>query len=238
MTLAIMQPYLFPYIGYFQLMNAADKFVFYDDVNFIKQGWINRNRILQNGQPFTFTVPVKNLSSFTKIKDTLVDENSYAIWQKKFVKTLSINYSKAPFFLTVLELVKRVLPENAVSVSELAKKSVMEVCQYLSINTEIVPAAEIYCNTDLNSQARVIDICKQENASRYINVAGGIALYNYPDFEKENIELNFIHSNSIEYKQFGAAFQPFLSIIDVLMFCPVPQVRSFLKDYQLIKNKV
>ncbi len=236
MTLAIMQPYLFPYIGYFQLIDAADKFVFYDDVNFIKQGWINRNRILQPEGPRYFTLPVKNISSFNKICDTQIDYRAYGLWRKKFFKTLSFSYSKAPHYHEVLDLVQNCLLEEAVSIGGVAKKSVEAVAKYLNISTEMVATSAQYGNSHLSAQQRVIDICKTEKATRYINVSGGISLYSQPDFLKEGIELNFIKTNAIIYNQFKEPFHPALSIIDMLMFCKKEQVQAFLNEYDFIKN--
>ena len=98
MKLAIMQPYLFPYIGYYQLINSVDKFIIYDDVNFIKQGWLNRNSILVNGKRNLFTVPLENQSSFTKINETLINQKFYPIWKKKFSRQLNKIITK-PHFL-------------------------------------------------------------------------------------------------------------------------------------------
>lgn len=236
MTLAIMQPYLFPYIGYFQLIHAADKFVFYDDVNFIKQGWINRNRILQQGNPVYFTLPVKNISSFNKICDTETDNRSYGLWRNKFLKTLQYNYSKAPFYQDTFALVESCLAPEAVPVSDFAKKSIRATAGYLGISTEIVDTSAVYGNANLSAQQRVIDICKKENASMYINVSGGTELYDASDFSAAGIELDFIKSKPVVYKQFDNAFCPGLSIIDIMMFCSKEETKNFLKEYILFKN--
>ncbi len=236
MTLAIMQPYLFPYIGYYQLIHAADKFVFYDDVNFIKQGWINRNRILQSGEPNYFTLPVKNSSSFNKICDTQIDEKSFGLWRKKFFKTLEFNYSKAPHYKDVIELIQNCISAEANLIKDVARKSVVDIAAYLNIKTEIVESSSVYVNSNFSAQQRVIDICKTEKATTYINVSGGISLYSFDDFLKESIQLNFIKTNTITYYQFDETFHSSLSIIDVLMFCSKEQIQSFLEEYSIIKK--
>jgi WbqC-like protein family len=236
MTLAIMQPYLFPYIGYFQLIHAADKFVFYDDVNFIKQGWINRNRILQSGKAVFFTLPVKSISSYTKICDIQIDDKSFKIWKNKFLKTLNYNYSKAPYFKMAFKIIESVLAIDSLMMNDFAKKSVTIISDYIGISTIIVESSSIYKNQILSSQERVIDICKKENAINYINVSGGAALYNTSDFENEGIKLSFIKSKTPEYRQFSDVFQPALSIIDVLMFCSKEQILSMMDDYTVLKN--
>ena len=84
MKLAIMQPYIFPYLGYFQLLNSVDHFVFYDDVNFIKGGWVNRNQLLINNQNKFFTVPLKKIISFTPINEVEIHKKLYPNWRSKF----------------------------------------------------------------------------------------------------------------------------------------------------------
>ena len=179
MKIAIMQPYVFPYVGYFQLINAVDIFVFYDDVNFIKQGWINRNNILVNGQPFLFTIPLKKPSSFVKINEVMINEKMRGQWQKKFLLTLQQNYKKAPFFEEGFSIVENIFASSIdeISISKLAIKSVLEVCNYLDIDTKIISSSTIYENKDLSGKERVIDICKKENSLHYINPIGGQELY-------------------------------------------------------------
>jgi WbqC-like protein family len=236
MTIAIMQPYLFPYIGYFQLIHTADKFVFYDDVNFIKQGWVNRNRILQASQPIFFTLPVKKISSYTKICDTKIDVKSFPLWKSKFLKTLQYNYSKAPYFKIAFDVIESVLAIDSLTINDFAKKSVVGILDYIGIITSIIPSSSIYNNQILSAQERVMDICKKENAIHYINVSGGVALYNTSDFENNGIKLSFIKSKVPVYKQFTDTFHSGLSIIDVLMFCSKEQILSMMDDYTLFKN--
>jgi hypothetical protein len=236
MKIAIMQPYVFPYLGYFQLINTVDVFVFYDDVNYIKQGWINRNNILVNGQPLLFTIPLKKQSSFIKINEVMVNENICKKWQNKFLRTLKQSYSKAPFFEEVFPIVENVFTwsDEEIQISKLAINSVVEVCNYLDINTKIIPSSTIYENHNLSGQERVIDICNQEKGSHYINPIGGQKLYEQSFFKENNLDLNFIQSSKIEYKQFGEGFTPWLSIIDVIMFNSAEDVKNQLKEFRLL----
>jgi WbqC-like protein family len=236
MIIAIMQPYLFPYIGYYQLIHAADKFVFYDDVNFIKQGWLNRNRILQTDLPVFFTLPIKNVSSYSKICDTQIDDKSFPLWKSKFLKTLQYNYSKAPYYKMAFGLIESVLANDSLMFNDFAKKSVVTILDYIGINTSIIKSSSIYNNQILSAQERVMDICKKENAEHYINVSGGVALYNAADFENEGIKLSFIKSKVPVYKQFNDTFHSGLSIIDVLMFCSREQIVNMMDNYTLFKN--
>jgi hypothetical protein len=220
MTIAIMQPYIFPYIGYFQLINAVDKFVIYDDVNFINKGWINRNNILVSGQAHLFTIP---------LKDAVNDP-----WKKKFLKTLQQSYMKAPNYQKVFLLIEEIVNFEARTIAELTLHALQKICRYMNITTEIVPSSSVYNNTELKAQDRILDICKQEKAVHYINPIGGMELYDKNKFEKEGIKLNFIKSTASPYPQFKNAFVPWLSIIDILMFNDTESVDKLLKEFELI----
>jgi WbqC-like protein family len=230
--LAIMQPYLFPYIGYFQLINAVDKFVAYDDVTFIKQGWINRNNILVNGHPFLFTVPVKNISSYSLILET--EAVNKIDWKTKLLKTIEYSYKKAPYYQGVFQIIDSTFASDNQYISKIAMNSIKAVVGYLELNTELQDSSTCYTNNKLNSQERVLDICQQELASQYINPIGGRELYSKHIFKARGIDLNFIKSNPIRYKQIKDEFIPNLSIIDVLMFNSPQEVKAMLRQYELI----
>jgi hypothetical protein len=224
-----MQPYLFPYLGYFQLMRAVDRFVVYDDVAFIKQGWINRNRILINGQPSYFTIPIKHASSFAPIHDTLIDDQGqHARWIEKTLKTIDNAYRRAPQFGLVFPLVEGVLMKPTNRVVELAVASLRAVADLLEIPAEWVESSARYGNAHLKGEERVLAICRAEQATDYINAAGGRELYGYDRFEAEGVRLHFLQPRQVEYRQFNHPFVPWLSIVDVLMFNPVETVRTFL----------
>jgi hypothetical protein len=229
-----MQPYLFPYLGYFQLMYAVDRFVVYDDVAFIKQGWINRNRILINGQPGYFNVPVKHASSFTSIRDTFIDDHPQSgRWAAKILKTLENAYRRAPEFARVFPHLEAVFLSGTDRIADLAVASLKTVAQLLDIRTDWVDSSTRYGNAHLKGEDRVLAICKAEDATEYINAAGGRELYSRARFEAAGVRLRFIQPASIEYTQFGPPFVPSLSIIDVLMFNPRERVRGFLETYDL-----
>lgn len=236
MKLAIMQPYFFPYIGYFQLINAVDKFVVYDDVNFIKQGWINRNNILVQGKPYLFTLPLINQSSFSKINEIFINNILYDSWKKKTLRTLEQSYKKAPFFKEIYGLVDNVLniDPKETDISTIARKSFVETSKYLDINTEFVFTSAVYENEELSGKERVIDICKKENAMHYINPIGGKELYDLDFFKENGFELSFIKTLPIEYNQFKNEFAPWLSIIDVLMFNSIEETKLLLNKYELV----
>lgn len=229
-----MQPYFMPYIGYFQLINAVDKFIFYDDVTFIKQGWINRNQILINNQAKMFCIPLSNASSHVLIKDVLISESAYQKWKKSFLNSIFFSYKKAKNYSKINNLIEKILEKKPEKISELAIKSVIEVAQYLNLKTEFEICSDVYSNTYLSGQNRVLDICRREKATTYINPFGGMELYSQSIFYEKNIELFFIKANKSIYPQFSEEFVPFLSIIDVLMFNDIHDIHEQLDNFTLL----
>lgn len=234
MTLGIMQPYVFPYLGYFQLIEAVDKFVFYDDVNFIKGGWINRNKILISGHGKWFTIPLKSMSPNNLICQTEINKSQYPNFKKKFFKTLEQNYSKAPFFCSIYPIIEEVFNQDHETISSLAEKSIKAISEFLNISVAYDRSSVTYSKSrGIERTDRVINICLQNNAGKYINVSGGVDLYKKNDFEKNGIELSFLQGWLPEYQQYNDDFIGGLSIIDVLMFNDKAEVRSMLSQYTL-----
>ena len=237
MKLAIMQPYLFPYIGYFQLINVVDVFVLYDDVNFRKQSWINRNKILLNGKEHTFTIPCRGVSSNKLINEIELDKTKdFAL---NFFKLIQHGYEKkAPFYEETLAVLKKVFnTSEQYSIADLNYSSIVHICEYLDIQTEIKIASEAVPQTrKLKGVNRIYSICKAYNALTYLNAQGGTELYNKSDFSKEGLKLHFLipKTNALEYKQLNtAAFTPWLSIIDVLMNNSKSQCQKMLNSFIL-----
>jgi hypothetical protein len=218
MKIGIMQPYIFPYIGYFQLVNTCDVFVFYDDVHYIKNGWIDRNRILSNNTATYFKVPLSKASSFTNICDTQIHKDEYDKWLLKFIKTLQNCYGKAPHYANTIDIVLKILTTKHETISQLAIHSVTELSKQLHLNTIFKTSSNTYNNKHLSRDDRLIDICHQEGGSHYINMEGGRHLYSESYFQKNNMTLNFLQPELREYKQNKNTFISGLSIIDVLMF--------------------
>ena len=230
MKLAVMQPYLFPYIGYFQLIKAVDKFIFYDDVNFIKNGWINRNRILINGQASYITLPVKEVSSFK-----LINEISFVDNRNRILKSIFLSYNKAPYFKEVFELIGKCLQIDKDKVSTVAINSVKLVSNYLNLTTAFEVSSVNYTNTKgMEREQRLIEICKRNHATTYINAIGGMDLYNKSFFNENNINIAFIKTKETSYKQYRNDFVPWLSIIDTLMFNSVEDIQKMLDNYELV----
>jgi hypothetical protein len=233
MKLAIMQPYLFPYLGYFHLVHASDSFVFYDDVNYIKNGWINRNRLLLAGAARYFTVPLSGASPFASIRDTRVQTDDLR-WRRKLFDTFRMAYAGAPGRAGAMELVEKVLSTPTDSIADMARNSVTSVLEYLGLSRRIVESSCIYGNAQLRGTARVVDICRREHATQYINLTGGRELYEEEDFRAAGIELGFVESRFAPYSQPAEPFVPGLSILDLLMRCPRDEVLEMVADYRVV----
>jgi hypothetical protein len=231
--LAIMQPYLFPHIGYYQLMHAVDRFVVADDVQFIKQGWINRNRLLINGSAAYFTVPLKRHAAAALIKDVDIEDDPGRRWRTTLLKTIANFYRRTPSFEAVYPMVERVIGGPFTTIADMARASLREVCDYLGVAVSIVDSSAAYGNAHLKGQDRVIDTCRKAGATDYVNAIGGRALYSHDAFLAHGIRLHFICSDAIEYPQFKTPFVPSLSVIDVLMFNTPAEARDLLTRYQL-----
>ncbi len=233
MKLAVMQPYLFPYLGYFQLIQSTDQFVILDDVQFIKGGWINRNRILIGGRDHLFTFSLKK-TSFS----LLINEREFSVGyireKKKFMDTLKLHYAKAPYFEPTYAVVEQILDCEERNVAKFIANSVKVLCQNMGLKTKFLLSSEIDKDPSLKASDRILDICSRLKADHYINAIKGTALYNKEDFVKEGIALNFIKINALTYPQFNNTFVPNLSIIDVLMFNSKEAIKNLLKQYELI----
>ena len=230
--IAVMQPYFFPYIGYFQLINSVDKFVILDDVNYIKKGWINRNYILVNSKPCLFTIPLVKPSQNKLINETEIAFESN--WKKKFLKTIETGYAKAPFFQEVFDMLAVLMDSREKNLSKFILLSQKKVIKYLGLKTQIIESSVTYSNSHLKGEQRITDICRKENSSVYINLPGGTDLYSKNNFNNEGIDLYFIKSDRIEYRQFKNEFAPSLSMIDVMMFNSKESINQFLNSYELV----
>ncbi|HLK97349.1 MAG TPA: WbqC family protein, partial [Hymenobacter sp.] len=219
-------------IGYMQSMSAVDTFVLYDDVAFINRGWINRNKLLINGQEHLFTVPLKEASQNKRINEVKLADDPK--WRSKLLKTIEQGYRKAPYYGTVMPITEKIINFTTDSVADLVHNSLVEVNQYLGLTTRLVASSSVYGNVQLKAQERILDICRQEGATRYINPIGGTELYDKPTFSQAGIELNFIKAKRVDYPQFTNDFIPWLSVLDALMFCDVPAVQAMLGAYELV----
>lgn len=226
-TCAVMQPYLFPYIGYYQLVNSSDVFVVYDDVTFIKQSFINRNSILANGESKRFSLPVMGASS-----NVLIQNLDYAPGGK-LLKTIQQSYSKAPYYQDVIDLVANVFNSENRNVAKLNELSIRMVFDYLGIKKQIVFASELDYDRAANRADRLIALTKMQGCEHYINSPGGKELYQKEYFDKQGIKLSFIESKITPYTQLSKEFVPYLSMIDILMNCSKEEIIKMLSNYEL-----
>jgi hypothetical protein len=232
MKLAIMQPYFFPYIGYWQLINCADKFILYDNIKYTKKGWINRNRLLQNGVAVDFTLPLKKDSDFLHIKERNIASDFNHL---KLLNKINVLYKKSPYFEEVFSLCGQLIGYKESNLFNYLYNSISKICSFLGISTEIIISSDIHIDHTLKSQDKVIAICKKNNADKYINAIGGQILYSKEIFLNENIALKFIKSKYIDYKQFNHDFVPWLSILDVMMFNSKEEISKMLEQYELVE---
>ena len=185
-----------------------------------------------SGQPHLFTIPLKDASQNKLINE--VELMTTDPWKKKFLKTVQQSYQKAPNYIAVFALIEEIISSDTNSIHELTVHALKQVSIYMGINTEIAYSSTVYKNTHLKGPDRILDICKQENASHYINPVGGMELYEKSKFANEGIRLNFLKSVASPYSQFKNAFVPWLSIIDILMFNDSENINKLLKEYELI----
>lgn len=234
MKLGIMQPYFLPYIGYWQLLNAVDKYVIYDDVDFIKGGWINRNRILLNGEPHFLNVPMVGASSNKLINEVGVQNNNKI--KKKHLKLIDAAYHKAPQYDNIKPLIESIILQEQDNLAEYLVYSIKKICEYLEIDTELIISSSLNKDTTLKGKDKVISICKLLGADEYYNAIGGKELYSVNEFADQSINLKFLETDKIKYKQFdNIKFVSNLSILDVLMFNETKEVQNYLKKYKMEK---
>ena len=229
MRLGIMQPYFFPYLGYWQLLANVDKYVVYDDVTYIKGGWINRNNFLINGQKNLLTMQLEKASSYTLIKDIAIKDDFV-----KFLKTIEMGYKKAPFFEDIFRLLKDICQCPDKKLGQFLFNSHIKICEYLGIDTELILSSSFEKHAELKGKDKVISICKQLGADEYINAIGGQELYDKKELAENGIRLNFLQANLREYSQLKNEFVAGLSIIDIMMFNSKEEIKEMLNDFKLV----
>jgi len=222
------QPYLFPYIGYWQLMNLSDTYVISDSMQYIKKGYVNRNYILLNGERHRFSLEVMGVNGTSLINEVKVGNNA-----RKIVSTIKLNYKKAPHFNEVFPMIEALLQNEEKNLARYLGHSIQEIAKYLGMNTKFVYLSDLQGETTLKAQDRTIDICKRANAEKYVNAIGGQSLYDKESFKREGMELSFLEVADVEYKQFHNDFVPHLSIIDVLMFNSKDEANKLLSQFVL-----
>jgi len=217
MRLAIMQPYFLPYIGYFQLMAAADRFVFLDDVNYINRGWINRNRLPTPQGPAWFTLPLVGASQNRLICE--LDIKADDGWKRSFERTISMTYSKAPYYSEVFPLFEKLLSAASGNLAQFLSRNLQELAAWLGLTTQFVPSSSIYPKEERKGQQRILDICLREGVGIYVNPPGGRELYDDSVFSAAGVQLQFLR-NELQNLQLVSSGEdgPVLSILDLMMY--------------------
>jgi len=226
-----MQPYFLPYIGYFALINAVDKFVFLDDVQYIRRGWVNRNRIKILDKWHYITLPIKKAPLSACINEVYVVDDEKCI--NKIKKTIELSYKKCPHHNEIKDLLfDLIVPGQNVSKLNIALTN--RICNYLKINTKTYVSSELKKDTSLRREQRILNICQALNCDHYINPIGGVELYSKEEFSDSGVKLNFLQMNEIVYFQGKHSFIPNLSIIDVLMWNSPDVIKRMLQNYRWV----
>jgi hypothetical protein len=234
MIVSIMQPYFFPYIGYFQLIAHSDTFVLFDDVQYIKRGWVNRNRILSYGKPAWMTLPVLYGPHYLPIcaRSYQLD----AICVRRCIRQIEVAYQRAPHFDAVFPLVRELIQYPDHNVATFNVNLLRRLSEYLGIAPRFLLASELDKDQRLAGQELVVDICRRLGATHYVNPIGGTQLYQSSRFARDGIELGFLRSTAEAYPQFGYEPVNSLSIIDVLMFNSPDRIQELMHHYCIDKN--
>ena len=235
MIVAIMQPYIFPYMGYFNLLHACDMFVSLDDVQHIRRGWINRNRLQQGGKDVAFTVPLAKSPRESAITAQRLAEDEYPRFLRRFEKTLASAYNSAPFFRPVRELVLEVLHQPETNMARLAERSLAAVLAYVGLERPFVAASALPDDArgeGIKGAERLIALASHLGATGYVNLPGGKSLYSPTIFAEAGLRLHFIEPALPEYVR-PAPFIPGLSVIDALMYVPPEHMLQMFGGYRL-----
>jgi hypothetical protein len=232
MIASIMQPYLLPYIGYFQLVACSDMFVAHDDVQYIKGGWINRNRILLNGRPDWITLPVAAAAHSLSIRERRYEQPEHHV--PRMLRRVEAAYRAAPFFDVAFPFLQDALSLDESNVAAFNLSVLKCLTARVGIRTPIVVSSSLGVGKELRGQDRVIAICRRVGATRYVNPLGGTSLYDTRCFADAGIALNFLKSTVSPYQQFRQTPVPFLSIVDVLMFNDETAISRMLTEFELL----
>lgn len=232
MKVAIIQPYFFPYLGYYQIINAVDTFVIYDDVNYIKKGWINRNRILlNNNQDKLITLSLNKASQNKLINEIDILDNKQSL-----LSLIQSTYHKAAYRNEIVGFLQDCFSNEEINLSQFLADALKKTCSLLSMDTDIVLSSQLPNDKNLKGEEKIIDICEALGASQYMNPIGGQSLYSEERFAQHNLDLKFHNFIPVEYEQHqkGAVFFSHLSIIDALMFSGIEGVKRQLTSYELL----
>lgn len=234
--IAIMQPYFFPYLGYFSLIKNTDKFILLDTVQFIRHGWIERNRILKQNEGWLyFKVPLIKHSRGTLINDIQIDNNLK--WKQKILSQIQLYKRVAPHYFKVHEILTEIFENEFNDIVTLNESILKAICNYLELDATILIFSKsgILIDTPKAPDEWALNICKAiGNVTEYWNPPGGKSFFDKSKYKKANINLKFQEINLSPYNQNRKNFESGLSIIDVMMFNNPEKINKMLDHYELI----
>ncbi len=228
-----MQPYFLPYLGYFQLINACDSFVVYDNIQFTKKGWIHRNRMLLNGKDMMFTLPLKSDSDYLNVDQRFLGEN-YEKEKNKILGQVRSAYAKAPNFKTAYPIIEDIFNDAERNLFAFIFNALRKINNYLNISTPLIVSSTINIDHGLKGKYKVMEIIKKLGADTYINPIGGMELYDKQEFATNGLALEFHKMKPVVYPQFSNEFIPYLSILDVMMFNDKTAITAYLNEFDLL----
>jgi len=236
MKIGIMQPYFMPYIGYISLLKHTDNFVLFDTVQFIRHGWIERNRIIKpNGGWQYIQVPLVKFSRETLIKDVQI--NNSTDWHNKILAQLQHYKNIAPHYFKTVKFLQSIFEIDYADIVTLNKKALEAICEYLGINKQIEVFSQMGLQIDpvKAPDEWALNICKAIGGiDEYWNPPGGQSFFDKTKYDKAEINLKFHSIKLTEYDQKQNSFEPGLSIIDVMMFNNAEEINHMLDNYELI----
>ncbi|ULC60556.1 WbqC family protein [Flaviramulus sp. BrNp1-15] len=234
MKLGIMQPYFFPYLGYFSLIDATDFWVVFDEVQFIRHGWVERNRVQNSDGGWQYIkVPLVKAPRQNLIKDTFIRFNEN--WESKILAQLTCYKKKAPYYNQVINLLEKIFEKKNKDITSLNILVLKKVCEYIGMEFNY----DVFSQTEMDFSSTIkkpgdwaLQISKYYEASTYVNPYGGIDIFDRENFQKEGIGIKFLKNNLDIYNQRNKKFEPGLSIIDVLMFNSPKETKKLIESYK------
>jgi hypothetical protein len=231
-SVAIMQPFFFPYLGYFSLMKHTDNWIVFDDIRYSNQAWGNRNRILKHPEGWAWiNVPVKDHKRETFYSNILIQNEIN--WKRKIINQFEYYKIHAPFYKDVLKIIQEVFSEDFSHLVDLNIHAMKKVCEYLKIDFKYTKFSEM--NLGINSVQHpgqwALEICKAIKSTNYVNPCEGHPIYDKKEYDDAGISLQFIINRVSPYDQKRAEFEARLSIIDVMMWNSVERVNELIDDF-------
>ena len=236
MTYGIMQPYFFPYLGYFSLIKHADRFIFFDTPQYIEHGWVNRNRILkQDGTPVYMTVPICKAPRETAIKDIQINGSD---WKEKIFGQLTVYKRKAPHYTETVEFLRDLLQPEGETLSEMNIRTTEAVCERIGLERSFDTFSKMELAIDPVEEPDewALNIVRALHGDAYVNPPGGMDFFHAEKYRDAGIDLQFLKSNLPAYIQRIGHFEPGLSVVDAMMFCSPQEISEMLDDYRILRK--